>query len=77
MLRAGPFSDERVIAFVNRRFVPFYFDLSNRGAAGDAAAREFVVAMQLLPFAVASNQEWYTQPIRLRKGRVHFHETTR
>ena len=29
MLRAGPFSDERIIR-------PFYFDLSNRGVAGDA-----------------------------------------
>lgn len=27
----------------NRRFVPFYFDLSNRGVAGDADARKFVV----------------------------------
>lgn len=27
----------------NRRFVPFYFDLSNSGVAGDAAARAFVV----------------------------------
>ena len=43
MLRAGPFSDERIIALINRRFVPFYFDLSSRGFAGDAAARDFVV----------------------------------
>ena len=28
----------------NRRFIPFYFDLSNRGAAGDPLARKFVVA---------------------------------
>lgn len=44
MLRAGPFSDERVIGLCNRRFVPFFFDLNDRGAAGDAGAREFVVA---------------------------------
>ena len=46
MLRAGPFSDERIVRLVNRRFVPFYFDLSTRGFAGDAAAREFVVAVK-------------------------------
>lgn len=44
MLRAGPFSDERVIRLANRRFIPFYFDLSDRGAAGDPDARRFVVA---------------------------------
>ena len=33
-----------MVRLVNRRFVPFYFDLSNRGAAGDADARTFVVA---------------------------------
>jgi tetratricopeptide (TPR) repeat protein len=44
VLRAGPFSDERVVALANRRFVPFFFDLSTRGAAGDADARAFVVA---------------------------------
>lgn len=43
MLRAGPFSDERIVRLANRRFVPFYFDLSNRGVAGDPAARKFVV----------------------------------
>ena len=44
MLRAGPFSDERVIRLANRRFVALYFDLDTRGAAGDADARKFVVA---------------------------------
>ena len=44
MLRAGPFSDERVIRLINLRFVPFYFDLSDSGAAADPAARKFVVA---------------------------------
>jgi len=33
-----------VVRLANRRFVPFYFDLSTRGAAGDADARTFVVA---------------------------------
>ena len=42
-MRAGPFSDERIIRLANRRFVPFFFDLSNRGAAGDPKAREFLV----------------------------------
>jgi len=44
VLRAGPFSDERIIRLANRRFIPFYFDLSNRGVAGDPDARKFVVA---------------------------------
>lgn len=44
MLRAGPLSDARVIGLLNRRFVPLYFDLSDRGAAADPAARKFVVA---------------------------------
>ena len=43
MLRAGPLSDERVIRLINRRFVPIYFDLSNRGVMADADARKFVV----------------------------------
>jgi len=42
VLRAGPFSDQRVIRLLNRRFVPFYFDLSDRGFAGDPDARRFV-----------------------------------
>ena len=46
MLRAGPFSDARVVGLCNRRFVPFYFDLSNRGVAGDPDARAFVVAVR-------------------------------
>ena len=46
MLRAGPFSDERVIRLANRRFTPFYFDLANHGVAGDPDAREFVVAQR-------------------------------
>jgi hypothetical protein len=43
VLRAGPFSDERVVNLANRRFVAYYFDVANTGAAGDPAAREFVV----------------------------------
>ncbi len=43
MLRAGPFSDERVIRLINRRFVPLYFDLSDRGVMADRDARKFVV----------------------------------
>ena len=43
-MRAGPFSDARVIGLLNRRFVALYFDLSDRGAAADPAARKFVVA---------------------------------
>jgi tetratricopeptide (TPR) repeat protein len=44
VLRAGPLSDERIVQLANRRFVSFYFDLSDRGAAGDPDARKFVVA---------------------------------
>ena len=43
VMRAGPLSDERVIGLLNRRFVPLYFDLSERRAAGDEDARAFVV----------------------------------
>ena len=43
MLRAGPLSDQRIVALLNRRFVPFVFDLSDRGFAGDPKAREFVL----------------------------------
>ena len=46
MLRAGPFSDERILRLANRRFIPFYFDLSNSGAAGDPDARAFVVKVR-------------------------------
>ncbi len=46
MLRAGPFSDERVVGLANRRFILFYFDLNDRGFAGDAKARAFVVAVK-------------------------------
>jgi len=42
VLRAGPFSDERVIRLINRRFVPIYFDLSLGGAVPDRDARIFV-----------------------------------
>jgi hypothetical protein len=44
VLRAGPLSDEHIVRLANRRFVPFYFDLSNRGVAGDPDARKFVIA---------------------------------
>ena len=43
MLRAGPLSDERILRLANRRFVPFFFDLSTSGAVGDKDARTFVV----------------------------------
>jgi tetratricopeptide (TPR) repeat protein len=46
VLRAGPFSDERIIRLANRRFVPFFFDLSTSGFAGDADARAFVVKVR-------------------------------
>ena len=46
MLRAGPFSDERILRLAGRRFIPFYFDLANRGFAGDADARAFVVKVK-------------------------------
>jgi hypothetical protein len=40
-LRAGPLSDERVRRLLNRRFVPFYFDIFG-GHAGDADARAVI-----------------------------------
>jgi len=43
VLRAGPFSDERIVRLANRRFVPFFFDLDSGGAVGDKDARAFVV----------------------------------
>lgn len=46
MLRAGPFSDERVRRLANRRFVTFYFDLADGSAAGDPDARKFVVKLK-------------------------------
>ncbi len=44
MLRAGPFSDERIIRLANRRFVPVFFDLQDGSPAGDPDARRFLVA---------------------------------
>jgi len=44
VLRAGPLSDETIVRLANRRFVSFYFDLADSGAAGDPDARAFVVA---------------------------------
>ena len=44
VMRAGPLSDERVAALVNRRFIAHYFDLSPRGIASDQPARDFVTA---------------------------------
>ena len=46
MLRAGPFSDERIVGLLNARFVPFYFDLAVGSPAGDAEAKEFCVAIK-------------------------------
>jgi len=43
VLRAGPFSDERIVRRINRRFVPLYFDLDPGGALRDNKARAFVV----------------------------------
>lgn len=42
MLRAGPFSDARIVGLINRRFVPVVFDLLG-GALEDAEAKRFVV----------------------------------
>ena len=41
-MRAGPFSDEAVNGLMNRRFVPFHFDLSPRGYLGDNHATKWV-----------------------------------
>lgn len=54
MLRAGPSSDERIARLVNRRLVPFVFDLLG-GALADAKA--FVVAQNKeLGRRIASNE---------------------
>ena len=45
MLRAGPFSDSRVVTLVNACFVPVYFDLGKGSPAADDAARDFVVRL--------------------------------
>lgn len=46
MLRAGPFSDERVRGLINARFLPIYFDLNSSAPAADAGARKLVVALK-------------------------------
>jgi hypothetical protein len=42
VLRAGPFSDERVVRLINRRFVPLAFDLQPIAPLADRDARVFV-----------------------------------
>lgn len=46
MLRAGPFSEDSVISLVNRRFVPFFFDIGKDSFAGDDDAREFLIKLK-------------------------------
>ena len=41
-MRAGPFSNEKVIRLLNRRFIPFHFDLSSHGYLGDQDASDWV-----------------------------------
>jgi tetratricopeptide (TPR) repeat protein len=50
-MRAGAFSDERVIALMNRRFVPYYFNRSGKGEGGNAAASAFTRGKTKNPYA--------------------------
>ncbi len=50
-MRAGAFSDERVIALMNRRFVPYYFNRSGMGEGGNAAASKFTTGRTKNPYA--------------------------
>jgi tetratricopeptide (TPR) repeat protein len=50
-MRAGAFSDERVIALMNRRFVPYYFNRSGMGEGGNAAASRFTTGKTRNPYA--------------------------
>jgi len=50
-MRAGAFSDERVIALLNRRFVPYYFNRSGMGEGGNAAASRFTTGKTENPYA--------------------------
>lgn len=50
-MRAGAFSDERVIALLNRRFVPYYFNRSGMGEGGNAAASRFATGRTKNPYA--------------------------
>lgn len=50
-MRAGAFSDERVIALINRRFVPYYFNRSGMGEGGSAAASAFTKGKTKNPYA--------------------------
>lgn len=50
-MRAGAFSDERVIALLNRRFVPYYFNRSGMGEGGNAEASKFTTGRTKNPYA--------------------------
>lgn len=50
-MRAGGFAEERVIDLVNRRFVPFYFEVSGRGCAASPEAKAFVREQTRNPWA--------------------------
>ena len=41
----GPFCDPQIVSLSNRRFIPFAFDLSNKGGLFDPTARKAVVAV--------------------------------
>jgi len=50
-MRAGAFSDERVIALMNRRFVSYYFNRSGKGEGGNAKASAFTTGKTKNPYA--------------------------
>src|SRR5688572_6208944 len=50
-MRAGGFAEERVIELINRRFVPFYYEVSGHGCAASPDATEFVGKKTRNPWA--------------------------
>ena len=50
-MRAGGFAEERVIELINRRFVPYYYEVSGQGCAANPEAAEFVGKKTRNPWA--------------------------
>lgn len=50
-MRAGAFSEKRVIDLLNRRFISFYFNRSGLGEGDDKAARAFTTGKTKNPYA--------------------------
>src|SRR5262245_43078485 len=50
-MRAGGFAETRVIELINRRYVPFYYEVSGRGCAACPEAAAFVAKQTRNPYA--------------------------